>query len=225
MSPPSWKPQGEGPKGPETLMLAPDPSLETPPSAHVFSLSLIFPCFFLSTSLLPFCCPHPPPPPSHRLSVPPSLLPWSCLCISNPLCFSDPFSLLCPLCLCFFPSHSFLLSSFLWPCSVSLIWDAESLLSVSAGGGPGVGPTGFQAPSLCTSSPEVSLGWEGTPGWEGAHVWAQSHAGDLLCCPCLQLTGTVSVDVCACGYVVGGGPRSVSVWGVQGVTLTQPLLS
>lgn len=77
MSPPSWKPQGEGPKGPETLMLAPDPSLETPPSAHVFSLSLIFPCFFLSTSLLPFCCPHPPPPaqpPPLCPSFPPSLV-------------------------------------------------------------------------------------------------------------------------------------------------------
>ena len=56
--------------------------------------------------------------------------------------------------LCLFAfSLSFFLLFFLF---LALFWVAESLLSASVGGGPGVGTSSFQAPSLCTSLPEVS---------------------------------------------------------------------
>ena len=42
-----------------------------------------------------------------------------------------------------------------------------------------VGTSGFQAPSLCTLSPEVALGWERAPRWGGGHPGAQSRTGNL----------------------------------------------
>ena len=82
------------------------------------------------------------------------------------------------------PSQYFCSLSLILPlpfsvCSVPLVWVMKSLLSLSVRGGLGVGTDGFQAPSLCTLSAGIVLGWEGSP--QMGRVVCVPRG--LTCCP------------------------------------------
>lgn len=140
----------------------------------------------------------------------PVLLSWALSLHFNPCCLSDFLSL-----------FTFSVSGFLSLSTTSLCRFFSLILrlslplhlfcvsrlgyGVSAGGGLRVGTDRFQAPSLCTLSPEVVLGWEGSPHLgrgpsvaHGAHT-LPSHMGNLLCCSCWQHPGPRE-PVCVCGH-------------------------